>query len=308
MRKKPTCKKPPTKAKRSRSKAKKATPTNTSPESRSVTVAKKNIDYFRELFADDLPGTLEVRPPFQDHPIAVLLRHVDAPLFFSLSSERPPDSIQEDLIEIMKASGVKDIEQQYVEARRSARGILFDCATKQAMRYLKDEDGAMDKALYRALLIEDPGIQISSEKVSEFLADGIGSGGSKFLKRLAEDFKNAETRAARLGVDDQTWIMAANWTNPHCPLWLMERAAIFQACKSLRPRTNMTEDAVKNRLKGKWFKRSSQTPIIAVHAQAGVLSISGYKIKGSEFTSLHGKAYPAPSFQSNGYQIVARKK
>lgn len=308
MRKKPTGKKPPTKAKRSRSKAKKATPTNTSPESRSVTVAKKNIGYFRELFADDLPGTLEVRPPFQDHPIAVLLRHAGERLFYNLSSMRPPDSIQEDLIEIMKASGVKDIEQQYVEARRSARGILFDCATNQAMRYLKDEDGAMNKALYRALLIEDPGIQISSEKVSEFLADGIGSGGSKFLKRLAEDFKNAETRADRLGVDDQRWIMAANWTNPHCPLWLMERPAIFQACKALPPRTNMTQEAVNNRLRGERFKRSSQTPITAAHAQAGVLSINGYEIKGSVFTSLHGKAYPTPSFQPNGYQIVVRKK
>lgn len=293
MRKKPTGKKPPTKAKRSRSKAKKATPTNTSPESRSVTVAKKNIGYFRELFADDLPGTLEVRPPFQDHPIAVLLRHAGDRLFYNLSSMRPPDSIQEDLIEIMKASGVKDIEQQYVEARRSARGILFDCATNQAMRYLKDEDGAMNKALYRALLIEDPGIQISSEKVSEFLADGIAREGAKFLQRLAEDFRNAERRAVRLGVDDQTWIMAANWTNPHCPLWLMERLAIFQACKALSPRTEMTQEAVNNRLKREGFKRSRSTPIVGTRAQMRVSSISGYEVKGSAFTSLHEKAYSA---------------
>lgn len=308
MRKKPTSKKPPTKAKRSRSKAKKATPTNTSPESRPVTVAKKNIDYFRELFADDLPGALEVRPPHQDSAIAVLLRHVDTQLFLSLSSERPPDSIQEDLIEIMKTSGVNDIEDQYEEARRSARSILFNCSTKQAMRYLNDEDGDLDKALYRALLIEDPKFLYSSEKLSEFLADGIVSRGSKFLKRMAEDFKNAETRAARLGVDNQTRIMAANWTNPHCPLWLMERPAILQACKELSPQTEMTQDAFNNRLKREGFKRSRSKPIVATLATTRVFSISGYEVKGSAFTSLHGKAYPAPSFQPNGYQIVVRKK
>lgn len=308
MRKKPTSKKPPTKAKRSRSKAKKATPKNTSPESRSVTVAKKNIGYFRELFADDLPGTLEVRPPFQDHPIAVLLRHVDLPLFNSLSSERLSESIQEDLITIMKASGVTDIEDQYKEARRSARSILFEYAAKQVMKYLKDEDGDLDKALCRAVLIEDPNILYSSEKVSEFVADGIVREGSKFLQQLADDFRNAERRAIRLGVDDQTWIMAANWTNPHCPLWLMERPAIFQACKALPPQTKMTQEAVNNRLKREGFKRSRSTPIVATRAQMQVSSISGYELKRGAFTPLHGKAYSAPSSPSNSYKIDVRKK
>lgn len=308
MKKKTTSTKPPITTTRSKSRMKKSQEKNGLPHSNSLTSAKNTLAKWRQLFADDLPGTLEVRPPDQDSPIAVLLRHVDAPLFFSLSSKRPPDSIQEDLIEIMKTSGVNDIEDQYAEARRSARGILFDCATKQAMRYLEDAGGDLDNALYRALLIEDPEILYSSEKVSEFLADGIVSRGSKFLKRLAEDFKNAEKRLVRLGVDDQTWIMAANWTNPHCPLWLMERPAIFQACKTLSPRIDMTQDAFNNRLKREGFKRSRSTPLVATRARMRVSSISGYEVKGSEFTSLHGKAYPAPSFQSKGYQIVVRKK
>jgi hypothetical protein len=308
MKKKTTSKKPPLTTKRSKSGTKKSQEKNGLPDSNSLTSAKNTLAKWRQLFADGLPGPLEVRPPDQDSPIAVLLRHVDAPLFFSLSSERPPDSIQEDLIEIMKTSGVNDIEDQYAEARRSARGILFNCATKQAMRYLKDEDGDLDKALYRALLIEDPNFLYSSEKVSEFLADGIVSRGFKFLKRLAEDFKNAENRIDRLGVDDQTWIMAANWTNPHCPLWLMERPAIFQACKVLSPRTEMRQHAFNNRLKREGFKRSRSTPIVATRARTRVFSISGYEVKGSAFTSLHGKAYRAPSFQSSGYKIDARKK
>lgn len=307
MKKKTTSKKPPTKAKRSKTQAKKSKPTTMSPEPKSVTVAKKNLAHFRELFANDLPGTLEIRPPWQDHPIAVLLRHADAVLFCNLCSERLPDSIQEDLITIMKASGAKDIEEQYGAARRSARGILFECATKQAMRYLEREDGNLNKALNRAVLIEDANILSSDEQVGEWLADGIVNGGSKFLKRLAEDFKHAEKRKDMLGVDDQTWIMAANWTNPHSPLWLMERPAILQACKALSPRTEMTQEAFNNRLRRKGFKRSRSTPIVAARAHTGVSSISGYEVKGSAFISLHGKAYPAPSSKSRGYKIDAKK-
>lgn len=306
MKKKTTSKKPPLTTKRSKSGTKKSQQKNGLPDSNPLTSAKNTLAKWRQLFADNQPGSLEIHPSSQDGPIAVLLRHVDRSLFLSLSSERSPDSIQEDLIRIMKASGVKDIENQYLEARRSARSILFDVGVRQVMRFLENQNGSLEMAVLRAVLIEDPNILYSHDKVAEYLHDGIVCRGSTFLQELAEDFKNAERRGQRLGADDLTWVMAANWTNPNCPLWLMERPAIYQACRARDRATPMTESAVEKRLKtlglratssGR-FKRATSTPIKEVVCSKEKI-IQEYWVKGDAFASLHGKVYPF-SFHPQG--------
>lgn len=311
-------KKPRTSSKRSRTKAKKPVHDASSSTSPALIAAKNNLAYFRQLFADGREEELQVRPPYQDHPIAVLLRHADRALFENCSSMRQPDSIQEDLVGILKDNGVDDIEDQYVKARDSARGILFDVVVRQAMRFLEGENGSLEKALLRALLIEDPNILIGNDKVADYLRDGIVRRGSKFLEGLAKDFYNAERREQRLGADDPTWVMATNWTNPNCPLWLMERPAIYQACKSRDRATPMTKLAVEKRLKSSGllptstcrFRRATFTPIKeVVHSKEKI--IEGYLVKGDDFASLHGKVYPFsfhPPGRHTNEELEARHK
>lgn len=292
-------KKPRTSSKRSRTKAKKPVQDASPSTSPDISTAEKNFVYLRQLFVDDREEELQVRPPCQDTTFAVLMRHAESALFNNRCSIRHPESIQEDIIGILKTNGVDDIEDQYMKARGSARGILFDTAWRQVMRFLEHENGSSKKALLRALLIEDPSILFGDDEVAEYLHDGIVNRGSRFLQELAEDFNNAERREQRLGADDLTWVMAANWTNPDCPLWLMERPAIYQACRSLDRATPMTESAVEKRLKSSGllptstdhFRRATSTPIKQVVCSDEKI-IEKYLVKGNAFALLHGKEYP----------------
>lgn len=257
------------------------------------------LQRLRGLFVAGGPNKFLTQPRYTDHPLNVLLRHVGQALFLSLSELRPSDSVQEDLMDLLRRKGgQKNIDRQYEEASKLARGILFDCATLQMMYFLgRDALRDLDKALYRALLIEDPLILHGSEAVSEYLADGIAEGGSKFLQNLTDDFRNAERRRSTLPVDDHAWTMAANWTNPHCPLWLMGRSAICEACKALDPEAGWTQNTVNNELKRHRFskdkgKGNSVKPVVGVRICKDGKTIQGFEVDKPPFTSLHNKEYP----------------
>ena len=276
------------------------------------------LQRLRGLFVAGGPTKFLTQPRYTNHPLNVLLRHVGQALFFSLSELRPSDSVQEDLMDLLRKGGQKNIDRQYKEASKLARGILFDCATRQMMYFLgRDALRDLDKALYRALLIEDPLILHGSEAVSEYLADGIAEGGSKFLQNLTDDFRNAERRRSTLPVDDHAWTMAANWTNPHCPLWLMGRSAIYEACRALDPEAGWTQNTVNNKLKQHRFskgKGNSVKPLVGVRMCRVGKTIQGFEVDKPPFTSLHNKEYPF-SHQKNGpaerrlnYRVFARTK
>jgi hypothetical protein len=274
-------------------------------------LTKKNLDRYANLFAEDKPGTLSFQPDDQERPISVLLRNAEDLLFARGCSERPTDSIQEDLIVNMRKSGMDGIDQEYEDARKSARRVLFNICTRQIVAYLNEEGGNLKKALNRALLIDDPNILYSSEDISDWVADGIVNGGSKFLRRLSDDFRNAERRSFRLAFDPVTYALALNWTNPHCPLWLMKRPAIFKACNSLYPRIT-TQDAVNKRLKTKGlgmksassFKRNSKCPIEDIVLSANTKTIEGFVLEGIFLDDLDGKRY---SFSHAPHKGLTRK-
>ena len=295
----------------SKPKVKKARCTTDNSGNSALNLTKKNLDYFGNLFAEDKPGTLSFQPGDQDHPISVLLRHAEDLLFAGGCSERPTDSIQEDLIVKMLKSGMGGVDQEYAHARQSARRVLFDLYSRQIVAYLNEEGGKLKKALNRALLINDPNILYSSEDICDWLADGIVKGGSKFLRRLSDDFRNAERRSFRLAFDPVTYALALNWTNPHCPLWLMKRPAIFKACKTLYPGLT-TQDAVNKRLKTKGlgtksassFTRNSKCPIEDIVLSANTKTIDGFVLEGIFLDDLNGKRY---SFSHAPHKGLTRK-
>lgn len=281
------------KADRLKSKGKATLATSKRPES-----AKEEIARYRELFSKHVAGDLELSQSQVGGQVDLLMRQLCSLPFMNESSERPADSIQEDLI---NKSGVQDIELQYAEARQSARGIFFDCATKLLFRFLAKEGGEVSKAISRALLILDPTILLKSVEVGKYLANGIVKGRGDFLKGLGEDFKNLERRTKKCDSDGEVlgpsingelWVMAAHWTNPHCPLWLMERPAVYEACKLLSPGGNWSQNTVDNFIKRHRFFRNKCAFIRMVMDHAGY-AIKGYKLLPNErFTSLSEKQYP----------------
>jgi hypothetical protein len=294
----------------SKPKVKKARCTTENSGNSALNLTKKNLDHFGNLFAEDKPGTLSFQPGDQDHPISVLLRHAEDLLFARGSSERPTDSIQEDLIVNMRKSGMDGIDQKYADARKSARRVLFDLYTRQILKYLPEEGGTLKKALNLALLIDDPNILYSSEDICDWLADGIVKGGSKFLRKLSDDFRNAERRPFRLALDPVTFALALNWTNPHCPLWLMKRPAIFKACQILYPGIT-TQDAVNKRLKrglgmkiASSFTRNSKCPIEDIVLSTNTKNIEGFVLEGIFLEDLDGKRY---SFSHAPHKGLTRK-
>lgn len=282
----------------SKPKVKKARQKIDESKKRSFDLARKNLDYFGNLFAEDMPGTLSVSARYQDHPITILLRQAEEVLVLHGSSDRQTNSIQEDLIDDVRKSGLSEIDQEYADARKSARRILFDLYITQIEGYLSKEGGNLKRAFNRALLIADPNILYSSTEMSDFVTDGIVKEGSEFLRRLSNDFRNAERRSFRLDFDPVTWIMALNWTNPHRPLWLMERVAIFKACNSLHPGC-MTQDAVNKRLKkdglrtksASGFSRASKRPIKDIVISDDPQIIQEFVLREKSFEALDGRQY-----------------
>lgn len=252
----------------------------------------------KKLFSENKPGTLSFQPKHQKHPIVLLMSQAEDLLSENNCSEQHADSIQEDVIQIIEQSGIKSIRDQYLEARESARAVLFDLYVKQIDKYLEEEVN-LKKALYRALLIDNPSVLYNSNEVRDYVTDGIVSKGSEFLRKLSDDFRNAERRFLRLPIDLQTYFLAANWTNPHCPLWLMERPAIFKVCSLLHPGI-MTNESLGKRLKTRGlkgksdshFKRSSKPPIIDVEEDKNSKTIAAYVVRDTIFDGLHGKTYP----------------
>ncbi|MBB5030515.1 hypothetical protein [Prosthecobacter vanneervenii] len=295
--------------KRAPSKRKRATHTKAPRPVPSVAYhAECRLRRLRLLFVAGRPKKFLTQPRFTDHPLNVLLRHCNEALFFAQSGNRVADSIQEDLMELLRKAGHHDIDHQYEQALRSARGILFDCAVKQVMYFLhREARGDLEKALCRVLFIEDPSILHGSTTVSEYLHDGIVARGSVFLQELTDDFRNAERRKSRLIIDDQAWTMASHWTNPHCPLWLMERPAIRKACKAHDPSVGFSQDAVNNRLKRLGFNRGKTTPIVGVRKQGNRSTIIGFEVDDRPFTILVGKEYPF-SFMPPGRFTAAELK
>lgn len=272
--------------------------TNSSSETASLAKIRNELQKYKKLFSENKPGTLSFPPKYQKHPLVLLMSQAENLLFENNCSEQPTESIQADVIQKNEHSGVKNIRDQYLQARESARAVLFDLYVKQIDKYLKQE-AELKKALYRALLIDNPSVLYSSDEVRDYVTDGIVSKGSEFLKQLSEDFRNAERRSFRLPIDLQTYLMAANWTNPHCPLWLMERTAIFKACRLLHHGI-MTLDSIAKRLKSKGleaksdshFKRSAKPLIIDVEEDKNSKTIAAYVVRGTIFDDLHGKKYP----------------
>ena len=286
------------KARSAKSRTAKRKVTKSSSTTAPLASIKNELQKYKKLFSENKPGTLSFQPKCQKHPIVLLMSQAEDLLFENNCSEQPTESIQEDVIKKIEQSGIKNIRDQYLEARESARAVLFDLYVKQIDKYFEQE-AKLKKALYRALLIDNPSVLYSSDEVRDYVTDGIVSKGSEFLKKLSDDFKNAERRSLRLPIDFQAYLMAANWTNPHCPLWLMERPAIFKACSLLHPGI-MTLDSLGKRLKSKGleaksdshFKRSAKPLIIDVEEHKNSKTIAAYVVRGTIFDDLNGKKYP----------------
>lgn len=272
--------------------------TNSSSETTSLAKIRNELQKYKKLFSENKPGTLSFQPKHQKHPIVLLMSQAEDLLSENNCSEQHTDSIQEDVIQIIEQSGIKNIRDQYLEARESARAVLFDLYVKQIDKYL-EEEANLEKALYRALLIDNPSVLYNSNEVRDYVTDGIVSKGSEFLRKLSDGFRNAERRFLRLPIDLQTYFLAANWTNPHCPLWLMERSAIVKVCSLLHPGI-MTPESLGKRLKTRGlegksdshFKRSIKCLITNVEEDKKSKTIAAYVVDAKVPNKLKGKTYP----------------
>ena len=243
-----------------------------------------------------------------DAPLDGLLKALSELPFVSLGSARPQKSIQEGLMVLLKRSGAKNIEAQYAEALKSARGAFFDTVTRDPLRFLQKEED-LRKALWRAWLIQDPSLLSKSRDAVEYVVDGMNRLGFDFLINLVDDHRNFSKRRKDKNfrddkvsdsgkyssrVNELMWVMAANWTNPDMPLWLMQTPAILNACKLLSPDSPWNIEAVNKTIaRGELTRRGRQNPIKEVRSASLGSKRFTLVLKGNEFSHLHGEKVDA---------------
>lgn len=265
--------------------------------------AVKSLDDLRRIFVEKGPGAMRELSCSFDGSLAQLLRVLSELPFVTLGSERPQDSLQEGLMALIKKSGARNIETQYAAALKSARGAFFDLVTGNVRSFLTSE-ACLSKALWRALLIQDSTLLCRSKGAFKYVVDGMRRHGFDFLIDLVDDCrvrrkdknssddKTSEGAANSSRLNDLKWVMAANWTNPDLPLWLMQAPALVAACRLLSPASPWTTDAVNKTIKrGKFTRRGRGNPIKEVRNATLGSKRGTLVLKGNEFSALNGKLY-----------------
>lgn len=114
---------------------------------------------------------------------------------------------------------------------------------------------------------------------------GRAFGGSRFLKKLGDDFREKK------GIPDplMVLVLARNWTNPPCPLWLTENPTLAEVCKVLSIGASWTKDTVGNRVKERRRHRTHVHPIV-VAKKSGAMSCLYRAEDSSKLPDSHGIA------------------
>lgn len=207
-------------------------------------------------------------------------------------------SIQAELVRVI-ADQQKGIESDYLKAQQSSRGMLFDQVTRAEVGGLVRGGGGFAEATVVTALIGDPQFLMFDQGVLEYFVIRLKNDGSAFLKMLSEEFHNAERRFDRKKVDMMSLCLAKYWTDPHLPMWLMNRETLLQVCQSILPDENWTENTIKNRLGHKKLEGYAKRPIIGVRMSASH-QVADFKIRPGIF-----KAMKNTEFESLNHMVVS---
>lgn len=190
------------------------------------------------------------------------------------------------------------LEQARKSALLQARAVLFDHFISESLvingwgKMLN-----MRHAYLAARLLHDPYCVTTDVFIASALAEGIDRYNVDFLRGLADVQYNLSRRSKRVS-DDCLFMLATNWTNPHCPLWLMTRGAIYKACVGLSTNLDATKSMIEERLKDLELVRTPSPPIVGVELDRDgriekfvVSRLIFDLIKAREFTNAHDRKY-----------------
>lgn len=191
-----------------------------------------------------------------------------------------------------------DLEQLRNTAYLHARAALFDHVMSESL--VTSGWGkmlTMRHAYFAVKFLAEPYCIESDQFIASTLSGGMERYGDAFLKALVEVQRNLSRRCTGIG-DDCLFVLATNWTNPHCPLWLMTRHAIYRACIGLTNGLVVTEHMIHERLKKQKWVRVTSPPIadVKLNSDGEIESIEvSSRIFGltqeKEFTTSSGLKY-----------------
>jgi len=202
----------------------------------------------------------------------------------------PDDSIQYALFDVLSKTGNCDFAQKYRDAKKSTIEPLFAATINIYFEHKSLASKTVAQALHRTLFLEDPDSMLTNPLVLEYLFDQISKDRSRFLKSLGLDCYNVDRRSQRVPMDVCSYILARHWTNKHCPLWLMQRVAIVDACKSLAPNESWSEAIVRERIRKHKLVRYQPSPIAKVQLNENK-EISGITVESTIFQKLNSKEF-----------------
>lgn len=190
-------------------------------------------------------------------------------------------SIQSLLIKYYLANGFSEIVSQYTEAKISSRKQLFKHAAELVLgEQAADDEFDPEEALLRTAIIANPFAARNREECVDYLFEGLGEGGWRFLHDFANEVKKAEERKHRIKTDLHTLVLARHWVDPHCPLWLMSKGAMQVACRALSTGGEWSDARVDERLGKGILVQCARQPIRGVNIVRPEPFGEGYKIKG----------------------------
>lgn len=176
-----------------------------------------------------------------------------------------------------------NFDAEYSKAVRSVRAVLFDVAAEEVLG-VGDCDSKsvteVENLFCQNRLLDKPFSLLSDDRVVNYVAEGIGTGGSFFLKKLVNQLAKMEAHRDRNSDSNDPKIsshrnsrefrkmVARFWLNKDWPLWLMEVPVIVRLLKPISPHpTACTRDTVKNlitkkpRLSRSLLAQASMLPI-----------------------------------------------
>lgn len=175
--------------------------------------------------------------------------------------------VEDEILSAMSRLGslsAEALNQVRCNSLLQARAALFDHTMSESL-VIKGwgQMLTMRYAHLAAKLLANPYCITTNAFMASTLAEGIDRNGVDFLRGLVKVQHNLNRR--RKGVsDDCNYMLATNWTNPHCPLWLMTRGAIYQACVGLSNGLVVTAYMIEERLKNMKLVRTASSPIVGV--------------------------------------------
>ncbi|HRQ87178.1 MAG TPA: hypothetical protein PLA50_00135, partial [Bacteroidia bacterium] len=200
-------------------------------------------------------------------------------------------SIQSALINYYKTNGFSEILSQYEEAKESSRRQLFKHAAELVLgRGFEKSEFNPEEAMLRTAIIGDPYAARNCEGCVDYLFDGMGDRGWRFLHDLANEVKKAEERKHRVKTDFHMLVMAKYWVDPHCPLWLMSKGAIQDACRALSIGGEWSDTRVDERLRKRALVQCRRQPIRGVritrNESGDGCEIVGFEVLKAVFSQL----------------------